>query len=82
MDVDSGDILALVSQPTYDPNMLDADWEQLESDPDAPLLNRATQGLYQPGGVLQPVVLAAALEAGAAELDVSAGSLRVRRKPT
>lgn len=69
LDVDSGEILALVSQPTYDPNTLDADWEQLESDPDAPLLNRATQGLYQPGGVLQPVVLAAALDAGAASLE-------------
>ncbi len=69
VDVDSGEILALVSQPTYDPNTLDADWEQLESDPDAPLLNRATQGLYQPGGVLQLVVLAAALEADAVSLE-------------
>jgi peptidoglycan glycosyltransferase len=69
LDVDSGEILALASQPTYDPNTLDADWEQLESDPDAPLLNRATQGLYQPGGALQPVVLAAALDAKATTLD-------------
>jgi cell division protein FtsW (lipid II flippase) len=46
LDVASGEILALVSRPTYDPNTLDADWEQLASDPDAPLLNRATQGLY------------------------------------
>jgi cell division protein FtsW (lipid II flippase)/cell division protein FtsI/penicillin-binding protein 2 len=65
LDVSSGEILALVSQPTFDPNTLDADWEHLESDPAAPLLNRATQGLYQPGGALQPVVLAAGLEADA-----------------
>ena len=69
LDVDSGEILALASQPTYDPNTLDADWEQLESDPGAPLLNRVTQGLYQPGGALQPVVLAAALEAQATTPD-------------
>jgi cell division protein FtsW (lipid II flippase) len=69
LDVVSGEILALVSQPTYDPNTLDADWERLEEDPAAPLLNRATQGLYQPGGVLQVVVLAAALEADVASLD-------------
>jgi peptidoglycan glycosyltransferase len=69
LDVDSGEIMALASQPTYDPNTLDADWEHLESDPGAPLLNRATQGLYQPGGALQPVVLAAALEAQATTPD-------------
>jgi cell division protein FtsW (lipid II flippase)/cell division protein FtsI/penicillin-binding protein 2 len=69
MDVLNGEILALVSRPTYDPNTLDDDWEKLEEDEAAPLLNRATQGLYQPGGVLQIVVLAAALEAGVVELD-------------
>ena len=69
MDVSSGEILALVSLPTYDPNTLDADWEQLQSDPAAPLLNRATQGLYQPGGVLQLAVLSAALEEEAVKLD-------------
>lgn len=73
MDVSSGMILALVSQPTFDPNTLDADWEQLESHPAAPLLNRTTQGLYQPGGVLQLVVLAAALEADLFKLDVPVG---------
>jgi peptidoglycan glycosyltransferase len=69
LDVSSGQILALVSQPTYDPNTLDAAWEELEADPAAPLLNRATQGLYQPGGVLQLVVLVAALEADAVSTD-------------
>jgi cell division protein FtsW (lipid II flippase)/cell division protein FtsI/penicillin-binding protein 2 len=72
LDVSSGEILASVSQPTYDPNTLDADWELLESDPDAPLLNRATQGLYQPGGAIWPVILAAALETGAATLEAPA----------
>ena len=71
LDVVSGEVLALVSQPTYDPNTLDADWEQLQGDPAAPLLNRAIQGLYQPGGALQLVVLAAALERGSARLDAT-----------
>ncbi len=70
LDVVSGQILALVSQPTYDPNTLEADWDQLQADPAAPLLNRATQGLYQPGGAVQLVVLEAALDAGAAHLDM------------
>jgi cell division protein FtsW (lipid II flippase)/cell division protein FtsI/penicillin-binding protein 2 len=69
LDISSGEILAMVSQPTFDPNTLDADWGRLESDPDAPLINRATQGLYQPGGILQPVVLAAAMQAGLAQAD-------------
>lgn len=69
LDVVSGEILAMVSRPIYDPNTLDADWEQLEEDPAAPLLNRATQGLYQPGGLMGLVTLAAALEADVAGLD-------------
>lgn len=73
VDVGSGEILASVSQPTYDPNSLDAAWEQLESDPDAPVLNRVTQGLYQPGGVLQLIVLAQALQTDAVRLDAPVG---------
>lgn len=69
IDVQSGALLALVSQPIYDPNTLDADWQRLESDPAAPLLNRATQGLYQPGAALQFVVVAAALEGDIAHLN-------------
>ncbi|MCS7325336.1 MAG: FtsW/RodA/SpoVE family cell cycle protein [Anaerolineae bacterium] len=53
MDWRTGAVLALVSAPAFDPNRLDADWEQLRRAPDAPLLNRATQGLYQPGALLR-----------------------------
>ncbi len=53
MDWHSGQVLALVSTPIFDPSTLDADWDQLRSRADAPLLNRATQGLYQPGSLLQ-----------------------------
>ncbi|MBN1937035.1 MAG: penicillin-binding protein 2 [Anaerolineae bacterium] len=67
LDVRSGDVLALVSHPTFDPNTLEADWPTLQFDPRNPLINRATQGLYAPGAILQTVTLAAALEAGLAE---------------
>lgn len=58
MNAGSGEVLAVVSSPRYDPNQLDAQWDSLAEDPSAPLLNRATQGQYQPGAVLAPVLLA------------------------
>ncbi len=62
--VPTGEVLALVSQPRYDPNTLDADWDRLTEDrATSPLLNRVTAGLYQPGGAFQTVTLAALLGA-------------------
>jgi cell division protein FtsW (lipid II flippase) len=52
LDWRSGEVLALVSSPKFDPNHLDRDWEALIADARAPLVNRATQGLYQPGALL------------------------------
>jgi len=52
MDWHTGEILVLASTPGYDPATLDADWDTLRNMADAPLLNRATQGLYQPGALL------------------------------
>ena len=49
----TGEVLALVSAPSFDPNRLDEDWEQLREDKNAPLINRVTQGLYQPGTLLR-----------------------------
>ncbi len=63
-NVHNGQILAMVSQPTFDPNTLDADWDQLKADPSAPLLNRVIQGQYQPGSLFQTIVLEEALRAG------------------
>ncbi|MGQ9904808.1 MAG: FtsW/RodA/SpoVE family cell cycle protein [Anaerolineae bacterium] len=53
MDWQTGEVLALTSAPSFDPNRLDEDWDKLRADTQAPLLNRATQGLYQPGPLLQ-----------------------------
>lgn len=75
MDVHTGEVLALVSQPAFDPNTLDQEWDRLAEDPAAPLLNRVTQGLYQPGGALQLVVLATALQEGQVALEGAAGDL-------
>ncbi|MBE0429265.1 MAG: cell division protein FtsI [Thermoleophilia bacterium] len=64
LDVNTGAVKAMVSAPSYDPNQLVANWEQLNADPGAPLLNRATQGLYTPGSSLKLITTAAALENG------------------
>lgn len=64
LDVKTGAVVAMVSTPTYDPNQLDDNWAQLNADPGAPLLNRATQGLYTPGSSFKLITTAAALENG------------------
>jgi penicillin-binding protein A len=55
MEPSSGKILAMVSKPDYDPNKIDATWDDLveDSDNDSALINRATQGLYPPGSTFK-----------------------------
>jgi peptidoglycan glycosyltransferase len=67
LDARGGDVLAMVSEPTYDPNTLEADWPDLVRASNTPMLNRAAQGLYPPGSVFQTITLAAAIEEGLAE---------------
>jgi cell division protein FtsI/penicillin-binding protein 2 len=62
----TGEILAMASHPTFDPNNLSETGSQLINDPDAPLLNRATQGSYPPGMVLALLIHTKELEKGAA----------------
>lgn len=59
--IPDGAIRAIVSAPIFDPNVLDEDWDILVKAPDAPLLNRVTQGLYQPGSLLETPLLTTAL---------------------
>lgn len=54
----TGEILALASHPYYDPNQLEQRWQEWTSDPEAPLVNRATQGQYPPGTALAPFLYA------------------------
>ncbi|HNB52086.1 MAG TPA: FtsW/RodA/SpoVE family cell cycle protein, partial [Anaerolineales bacterium] len=58
LNAQSGEILTMVSTPSFDPNQLDTSWDALLADPRAPLLNRATQGAYPPGAILGPLLLA------------------------
>ena len=69
----TGEILAMASTPSYDPNLLASHdgqvsteaWETLNADPDKPLLNRAVSQTYPPGSTFKVVVTAAALGNGA-----------------
>jgi peptidoglycan glycosyltransferase len=69
----TGKILAMVSSPSYDPNLLathdteqqGAAWQQLRDDPEAPLLNRAISETYPPGSTFKVITTAAALQHGA-----------------
>lgn len=54
LDAGSGEILAMASHPGFNANTLEADWDRLVQLEDAPLLNRAVQGSYQPGTALGP----------------------------
>jgi len=65
-------ILAMVSQPSFEADLLDQQFDELIEAEDAPLLNRVTQGQYQPGLVLQPFILAGALEASLLTLEEEA----------
>ncbi len=56
MNAETGEILTMASHPTFDPNKLDEEGEALGQDPFAPLLNRATQGLYPIGNTLLPLI--------------------------
>lgn len=58
MNASTGEINAMASHPYFDAAELQANWELLLLDENAPLVNRATQGLYPPGATLFPFVLA------------------------
>jgi cell division protein FtsW (lipid II flippase) len=60
LNASNGEILTMVSLPTFDANNLSEDWETLLESSGSPLLNRATQGAYLPGTALGPFLLAAA----------------------
>ena len=69
LDPRSGEVLAFVSKPTFDPNLfvdgIDADnWRELNESLDKPLLNRALRGTYPPGSTFKPFMAMAALNSG------------------
>ncbi len=69
----NGELLALVSTPSFDPNlfatgMTTAQFAQMQEDLDRPLFNRAVRGTYPPGSTIKPMLALAALETGATNL--------------
>ena len=75
MDVNDGQVLALVSIPGFDPNEfnqgLDVQtWSNLASDPRSPLINKVISGQYAPGSTFKMIVALAALESGIIDPDL------------
>ena len=69
MDPKTGEVLAFVSKPTFDPNLfvdgIDSEsWQMLNESIDKPLLNRALRGTYPPGSTYKPFMALAALQTG------------------
>jgi penicillin-binding protein 2 len=69
LDAATGDLLALVSSPGFDPTafstgLTPALWQELSTDPRNPLTDKAIGGVYPPGSTFKPVVALAALESG------------------
>lgn len=69
IDITNGDILAMVSMPSYDPNAFSdgisrAEWKMLSQDDHLPLMNKTMQGLYPPGSTFKPATALAILGAG------------------
>ena len=67
MDPKTGEVLALVSRPGFDPNLFvdgidPQNWDALNNSPDKPLNNRALRGQYPPGSTIKPFMALAALE--------------------
>lgn len=58
LNANSGEIIVMATSPTFDANRLDENWSEWMVDESAPLLNRATQGLYPPGTTTSGVMLA------------------------
>jgi peptidoglycan glycosyltransferase len=69
IDPKTGEILALASYPSFDPNNIDENFEEISSDPAYPLINRATQSLYPPGSTFKVITAAAALREGVRPAD-------------
>jgi penicillin-binding protein 2 len=80
MDPNNGEILAMASAPTFDPNLFSqrittkegrAEYQKLLTDPDKPLIDRAIQGRYPPGSTWKPLMATAGLQQGAITIENS-----------
>jgi penicillin-binding protein 2 len=80
LDPNNGEVFALASAPTFDPNLFSqrittkegrAEYQKLLNDPNKPLINRAIQGKYPPGSTWKPLMATAGLQQGAISIDSS-----------
>ena len=67
MDIYTGEIIAMHSSPSFDPNLFlygisYKDWDNIKDNPDKPLINKTISGLYSPGSTIKPIVALSALE--------------------
>jgi penicillin-binding protein 2 len=77
IDPRNGEILAMVSRPTFDPNKFavrikSSDWKEIAGDPDHPLMNRAIQAQLAPGSTFKPIMALAGLETSTIDEDFTA----------
>jgi penicillin-binding protein 2 len=84
IDCRNGDVLAMASMPSFDPNSFSdgishMEWEMLSKDDHVPLRNKVLQGLYPPGSTVKPMVALALLEAGVGPQETIScgGAIRV-----
>ena len=84
IDCHNGDVLAMASMPSFDPNSFSdgishLEWEMLSKDDHVPLRNKVLQGLYPPGSTVKPMVALSLLEAGVKPEDTvnCSGAVRV-----
>jgi penicillin-binding protein 2 len=75
MDTATGDVVALASTPSFDPNLFNvgvsnAQWKAWTSDDHTPLINKAVAGLYPPGSTIKPTMALAAYDAGLKDMQV------------
>ncbi|MCE5284947.1 MAG: cell division protein FtsI [Pelosinus sp.] len=76
----TGEVLALVSKPSFNPEAIESIWQEISQDKDSPLLDRTLQGLYPPGSTLKVMMAEAALHEGITTADNKincAGTLKI-----
>ena len=67
MDIYTGEVIAMYSSPSYDPNLFlfgisNDEWQLIRNNPLKPLINKTLSGLYSPGSTIKPIVALSALE--------------------
>ena len=67
MDIYTGEIIAMNSAPSFDPNLFlyginDKNWKEMQQNELKPLINKSLSGLYSPGSTIKPIVALSALE--------------------